>query len=544
MTGDPIRPTAAGSSGPDRTAIGADDDSGEPATVDELIGSGELWRAVVATAPDFLAIIDPEGRIRYYNRPFPGLTSDRMADATLADLTPPEHAAEIRRTLESVLRQGRPVSLECPGPPAAGAGFWHSCRLGPLRRGERIVGVTLISRDVSELRRAKEEAEAADRTKSDFLANVSHEIRTPISAILGVSQLLLEGDLESRQREYGEIIQTSAHGLLQLIDDLLDFSKIEAGKLILEDLDFRLQEVVDGVVELLAPNAAAKGIELKLAMGEVSERWLRSDPWRLRQVLINLVGNAIKFTDRGRVTLEVMPVEPGDDDRDGGDSLAVRFTIRDTGIGMPPELRSRLFTPFTQAEPSTSRQYGGTGLGLAICQRIVGLMGGRIEVESTPGEGSTFTFTARFRRTAPPAREPGLAEPVRRAAQRSRGSYRLLLAEDNPVNRLVALHQLQDLGYRVDPVADGREVLAALERERYDLVLMDCQMPELDGYETTRRIRRREGGEERIPVIALTAHAMKGDREKCIAAGMDDYLSKPYRKETLDLVLSRWLTVD
>jgi CheY-like chemotaxis protein len=240
----------------------------------------------------------------------------------------------------------------------------------------------------------------------------------------------------------------------------------------------------------------------------------------------------------------VVPVEPGDDDRDGGDSLAVRFTIRDTGIGMPPELRSRLFTPFTQAEPSTSRQYGGTGLGLAICQRIVGLMGGRIEVESTPGEGSTFTFTARFRRTAPPAREPGLAEPVRRAAQRSRGSYRLLLAEDNPVNRLVALHQLQDLGYRVDPVADGREVLAALERERYDLVLMDCQMPELDGYETTRRIRRREGGEERIPVIALTAHAMKGDREKCIAAGMDDYLSKPYRKETLDLVLSRWLTVD
>jgi len=542
MTGDPTRPTAAGSSG-DPTSGDTIGDSDETATVDELIRSGELWRAVVATAPDFLTIVDPEGRIRYFNRPFPGLSHERMAAATLADLTSPEHAEELRWTFESVLREGRPASLECPGPAAAGEGFWHSCRLGPLRSGERIVGATLISRDVSELRRAKEEAEAADRTKGDFLANVSHEIRTPINAIIGVSQLLLQGDLASRQREYGEIIQTSANGLLQLIDDLLDFSKIEAGKLILEDLDFRLEEVVDGVVELLAPNAAAKGIELELSMDRAPGRWLRSDPWRLRQVLINLVGNAIKFTDRGRVTLEVTPVEL-EDDREDRESLAVRFTVRDTGIGMPPELRSRLFNPFTQAEPSTSRQYGGTGLGLAICQRIVGLMGGRIEVESTPGEGSTFTFTARFRHSAPPAREPGLAEPVRRAAHRSRGSYRLLLAEDNPVNRLVALHQLQDLGYRVDPVADGREVLAALERERYDLVLMDCQMPELDGYETTRRIRRLEGGEDRIPVIALTAHAMKGDREKCIAAGMDDYLSKPYSKETLDLVLSRWLTVD
>ncbi len=320
----------------------------------------------------------------------------------------------------------------------------------------------------------------------------------------------------------------------------------------LEEQDFRLGEVVRGVAELLTPNAAAAGIDLQLEIGgDLDRRWLSSDPWRLRQVLINLVGNAIKFTHRGEVRLEVEPkaappeaAAPETAPRDG--AQAVRFTVRDTGIGMSPEIRSQLFSPFTQADPSTSRQYGGTGLGLAICQQIVGLMGGKIEVESVSGVGSTFTFTALFEPAREPHREaePPPATRPREARHRPRGSFRILLAEDNPVNQIVTVQQLKRLGYHVAAVDNGRQALEALARERYDLVLMDCQMPELDGYQATHRIRQRETGAERLPIVALTAHAMKGDREKCIAAGMDDYISKPYRAETLDAVISSWLAVE
>ncbi len=408
-----------------------------------------------------------------------------------------------------------------------------------------LAGVTQLAQQLqqsteSELLRAQRAAEGASRLKSEFLATMSHEIRTPINAIFGLAQLLLQSDLPERERGYAEIIESSTDGLRQLIDGILDFSKVEAGKMVLEQQDFRLGEVVRGVVELLAPNAAASGIALRLSIDDdLDRRWLSSDPWRLRQVLINLVGNAIKFTPQGEVRLAIEPIAPG------GGRTAVRFTVRDTGIGMSPEIRERLFAPFTQADPSTSRQYGGTGLGLAICQQIVGLMGGRIEVESEPGTGSTFTFTALFEPAAEPHREEQPPPvPAPRETHRPRGSFRILLAEDNPVNQLVTVQQLKQLGYRVDAVDNGRQALEALDRAPYDLVLMDCQMPELDGYQATHRIRLRESAGERLPVVAITAHAMKGDREKCIAAGMDDYIAKPYRKETLDAVLASWLAID
>ncbi len=421
-----------------------------------------------------------------------------------------------------------------------GARFLTYARISELDLSGEVCWVS-VQEDVTErkraegLRLAKEAAEQADRTKSRFLANVSHEIRTPINAVAGMSELLLKGDLAPRQRQQAEIIRSSTQGLLQLVDDLLDFSSSEAGELSLEALDFRLPEVVETVIGQLSPDAAAKGIELRLeAAAELPAGSVRGDPRRLRQVLANLVDNAIKFTARGQVTLQV------EQERLDQEGCAIRFTVRDTGIGMSPEVRSRLFAPFIQADASPSRRHGGTGLGLAISQRIAGLMGGAIEVESTPGEGSAFAFTARFALPAPaPARPPAPA-PER---GRARGSCRVLIAEDNPVNRLIAVSQVEGLGYRAAAVGDGLEALEALGRKRYDLVLMDCQMPELDGYEATRRIRRREAAGEHVPVVAVTAHAMKGDREKCLAAGMDDYISKPYYVETLDAVMSRWLGV-
>ena len=363
-----------------------------------------------------------------------------------------------------------------------------------------------------------------------------------MNAIVGLSSLLLKGRLPAEERAWAEGVKASADGLLRIIDDVLDFSKIEAGKLVIETLDFRLRETLDGVIGLLGPRALGQGIELRLEVADAVPRWLQGDPTRLRQVLLNLVGNAIKFTAEGHVALSV---EPG---RGSGDELEIRFVVRDTGVGISPEVQQTLFSPFTQADSSTTRRYGGTGLGLAISQRIVAQLGGEIEVESLPGEGSTFTATLPFTRSRAPtagasshdrAAATSGEQPVA-GAQRRRG-YRVLVAEDDEINRLVVLRVLGDLGFRAEAVGNGRDVLAALERAPFDLVLMDCQMPVLDGYQTTRRIRRGEGDGRHLPIVAVTAHALKGERERCLAAGMDDYVSKPFTEEGLAAVLDRWL---
>ena len=381
-----------------------------------------------------------------------------------------------------------------------------------------------------ELQSAKASAEAANLAKSQFLANMSHEIRTPMHGVLGMAELSLATESLQESRGHIETLYASAQGLLHVLNDILDFSKVEAGKMTLEQIPFSLRDLINDVGNVAGPQAASKALVLAYRVADGLPDTLIGDPGRLRQILVNLMGNAIKFTLSGSVSLEVMATGVGGT----GDRVSLHFLVRDTGIGIAREKLGTVFEAFGQADSSVTRRFGGTGLGLAICSQLVKLMGGRIWVESTPGIGSTFHFTCLLRS----GKAGDVAKPKFNLEEMEK-PLRIMLAEDNPVNQKVAAAVLSKRGHRLKVVSTGLEALRAWEAEDFDVILMDNQMPEMDGVEAVRRLRAREASSQRrrTPVIALSASALIGDRERFLDAGMDAYLAKPFRPEELCALL-------
>lgn len=424
----------------------------------------------------------------------------------------------------------------------------YTVALAPLINEEgKTVGVSGITFDITDKKRLEEErtsseireksALEASRLKSDFLANMSHEIRTPINGVIGMLGLLSNTELNPQQREYAATAKFSADALLTVINDILDFSKVEAGKLEFEDLDFDLHHLFKNVEKAFSFQAHSKEVKLVLEIKPETPKYVGGDPGRLRQILNNLLSNALKFTSKGEVSITIHAEEVGITETE------FRVEIKDSGIGIPKADISKMFHAFSQADASTTRRFGGTGLGLSICKHLVEKLNGTIGVESTEGQGSMFWFTLSLRNANAP-KHSGLGE-VGNFRELTDRQLRVLVAEDNPVNQVIAVTVLENMGLSADAVANGKEVLDALQSIPYDLILMDCQMPEMDGYEATRQIRASETlPKPDITVIAMTANAIQGDKERCLAAGMNDYVSKPVKNDELFAVLSRWLLSD
>jgi PAS domain S-box-containing protein len=534
--------------------------------MEELAGERTaLYRVIFEHSASGMLAIARDGTIERINRKLSAIVGWTERDVTgrpFIDFVAPHSreavlASRARRLggarepeeyeLDVIHRDGHPVSV--------------LIQVGLLpESGTAIVSVMDITerkKTEEALRRAKEDAERASRIKNEFLANMSHEVRTPLNGILGMAELTLLTELTGEQRENLEMIRESGRNLLAILNDLLDISRIEAGRMRLEADRFSMRDVLRSVESTYRPQAEAKGLTLDIDMAGCAGGDLLGDGGRIRQVLSNLVGNALKFTPAGTVGVaswllgsapDMPPGLPADlppglpADLPAGSSrgtpLRLLFRVRDTGVGIPPELVDMLFEPFTQADGSFTRRYSGTGLGLGIVRRLVRLMGGVIAVDSTPGQGTTVWFTVPLRQAAPVQSESATAP---RPPARVRGPLRVLVAEDNAVNRVYAERLVRELGHVAVAVEDGRAALRALADGGFDLVLMDVQMPGTDGVQATRSIRAGEvpGLDPALPVIAMTAHAMKGDRERFLAAGMDDYVSKPVAPEELEAALAR-----
>ncbi|MFS2012988.1 ATP-binding protein [Azospirillum sp. CT11-132] len=545
-----------------------------------------MFAAVVEASGGGIAVSDatlPNHPIVYCNRAFlemVGYAADEVIGQDGSFLQGPATDPETASAIRAALAEARPLSVEVLNYRKDGTAFWNALSLRPVPGpngstrwiAASCADVTHSRRSQEELRDAEEQltklaaetfalaekldgareeaeaariaAENASRAKSRFLAMMSHELRTPMTAVIGMGDLLMGSGLNDQQKAFVKTLRSSADTLMTILNDVLDFSKIEAGQLTLEEIDFSLPRLVEDVVQLFLVRAAAKGLSLSASIAEDTPRHIRGDPTRLRQVLFNLVSNAIKFTDRGAIEIAVWspdpPVGPSSDLGAPDGSVILRFEVQDNGIGMTAEQRARLFDAFVQADVSTSRKYGGTGLGLAICKRLVEAMGGEITVSSAPGRGSTFRFSIRSRLAeAQPAADLG-SRPALSAAEMpepTRVPLRLLLAEDNDINRMLIVAMMTRIGHQIDAVADGRAALAAVTAADYDALILDMEMPVLDGRSTARAIRRMDGPVARIPIVGLSADALPEHRDGHMAAGLDAYLTKPIDWEQLNAVL-------
>jgi PAS domain S-box-containing protein len=506
------------------------------ATKSSSLGQESRFRTIVEHATDLILLYDLDFHCLYINpaaQSALGVNRSALLNRPGTLLARPVQRARFESCFRRVLESGQEQVLVIPlfGPKGEAE---YQVRLVPEKDPHTgvVLAVIGVGRDVTALKSLERELRKTSRAKSEFLANMSHEIRTPLAGILGLAEMSLKRDMAPDLREDLRMISDSAASLNRIINDILDFSKIEAGKIELQPHGFELDGLIGSVLKTFKVPAQSKAIGLFVEVGKEVPRTLVGDPLRLKQILSNLVSNAIKFTDRGfvRVGISAEQSENG--------KVHLRFAVQDTGSGIPKSKLDRLFKSFIQLDLSSSKRHEGTGLGLIISRQLAQLMGGTIEVQSRLGKGSTFTLRLPFdaaARVVPkkrPAQDGSSVQP-------GKAALKILLAEDNPVNRAFLTRYLTGSGHLVGSVANGLEALRALERERYDLVLMDIQMPEMDGLEATRRIRSGglEGIDPHLPVVALTAYAMKGDRERFLEAGMNGYVSKPVDFSELDAVI-------